>query len=170
MLVSLRKSPHTAKSNHTSNAGLSFAHWLRNSDTRWKMATVPCRRLWKLPWSPPRCLCLSSSSPSWSGTRESRWYRCLCGQANRTFAPLRTNCMLVYNFPWMWILTVGIHLVNHVLKLSLGGILPQGAHHGPELFGGDGTVAVFIKQRERLLELCKGSVGALVSGDKKHTF
>lgn len=70
----------------------------------------------------------------------------------------------------MWILTVGIHLVNHVLKLRLGGVLPQGAHHGPELFGGDGAVAVFIKQRERLLELCEGSVGALVSGDEKHAF
>lgn len=78
--------------------------------------------------------------------------------------------MLVSNFPSIWILTVSIHLVNHVLKLSLGGILPQGAHHGSELFGGDGTVTVFIKQRERLLELCKGSVGALVLGEEKHTF
>lgn len=78
--------------------------------------------------------------------------------------------MLVSNFPSIWILTVSIHLVNHVLKLSLGGILPQGAHHGPELFGGDGTVTVFIKQWERLLELCKGSVGALVLGEEKHTF
>lgn len=58
------------------------------------------------------------------------------------------------------ILTVGVHLVDHVLKLGLGGVLPQGAHHRPELLGGDGAVAVFIEQRERLLELCKGSVGA----------
>lgn len=70
----------------------------------------------------------------------------------------------------MWILTVGVHLVNHILELSLGGVLPQGAHHRPELFGGDGAVAVFIKQRERLLELCKASVGAPVLGEGTHTF
>ena len=83
---------------------------------------------------------------------------------------LQKNCTLVSSLPPMWILTVGVHLVNHVLKLGLGGILPQGAHHGPELFGGDGTITVFIKQRERLLELCKGGVGALVLGEEKHTF
>lgn len=75
--------------------------------------------------------------------------------------------MLASNFPWILVLTVGVHLVNHVLKLSLGGILPQGAHHGPQLFGGDGTITVFIKQRERLLELCKGSVGALALREAK---
>lgn len=65
----------------------------------------------------------------------------------------------------MWTLTVGVDLVDHVLEFRLGGILPQGAHHGAELFGSDGTVAVFIKQRERLLELCKARVG--VSGEEK---
>lgn len=42
---------------------------------------VPCRRLWKPLWSPPRCRCLSSSGPSWSGTQESRWFHCLCEHA-----------------------------------------------------------------------------------------
>ena len=36
---------------------------------------------WRLPWSPPRSLCLSFCGPSWWGTRGSRWcrYLCVCG-------------------------------------------------------------------------------------------
>lgn len=37
----------------------------------------PYQRLWMPPWSPPHCQCPSSSSPSLSGTRGSRWSRCL---------------------------------------------------------------------------------------------
>lgn len=38
--------------------------------------------------------------------------------------------------------TVGVDLVDHVLKLCFGGVLAEGTHDGPELFGGDGAVAV----------------------------
>lgn len=37
----------------------------------WLHPNVPCQRLWRLLWSPPHCQYLSSSWPSWSGTRES---------------------------------------------------------------------------------------------------
>jgi hypothetical protein len=34
---------------------------------------------------------------------------------------------------------VGIDLVDHILELRLGGVLPKGAHHGAQLLGGDLT-------------------------------
>ena len=53
-------------------------------------------------------------------------------------------------------LTVSIHLVDHVLQLSLRGVLTQRPHHRAQFFGGDGAVAVLVEQRERLLELWGG--------------
>lgn len=53
-------------------------------------------------------------------------------------------------------LTVRIHLVNHVLQFGLGGVLPQGPHHGAKLLGGDGPIAVLVEEGEGLLELCRG--------------
>lgn len=32
---------------------------------------------------------------------------------------------------------VSVNLVDHVLKLRLGGVLAEGAHHSAELLGGD---------------------------------
>lgn len=49
--------------------------------------------------------------------------------------------------------TVSIHFIDHVLQLCLGGVLPQGPHHRPQLLGGDGAVAILVEQGERLLEL-----------------
>lgn len=43
-------------------------------------------------------------------------------------------------------LTVSIHLVDHVLQLGLCGVLTQRAHDCAQLFGGDGTVPIFVKE------------------------
>jgi len=51
--------------------------------------------------------------------------------------------------------TVSVDLVDHVLKLGLGGVLSQGAHDGSQLLGGDCAITVFVKQGERLLKLWK---------------
>ena len=37
---------------------------------------------------------------------------------------------------------VAVHLGDHVLQLRLRGVLPEGAHHGPELLGCDATCQV----------------------------
>mmetsp|Transcript_5766 Transcript_5766/g.11783 ORF Transcript_5766/g.11783 Transcript_5766/m.11783 type:complete len:206 (+) Transcript_5766:195-812(+) len=58
---------------------------------------------------------------------------------------------------------VGIDLVDHVLKLGLGGVLAEGAHHGAKLLGGNGAVAILIEEGERLLELSNLLVGKLIS-------
>merc|ERR1711998_665155 len=55
---------------------------------------------------------------------------------------------------------VSIDFVDHVLELSLGGVLPEGAHHSPQLLGGDGAVAILVEKGEGLFEfgdlfLCK---------------
>ena len=47
-----------------------------------------------------------------------------------------------------------VNLVDHVLQFSLGGVLIQRSHHGSQLFGGDGAIAILVEQREGLLELC----------------
>merc|ERR1719211_160116 len=49
---------------------------------------------------------------------------------------------------------VGVDFVDHVLQLSLCGILPKRPHHGAKLLGGDGSVTILVEQGERLLELC----------------
>lgn len=43
------------------------------------------------------------------------------------------------------ILTVSVHLVDHVLQLGLCGVLAQRPHDGTELFGGDGAVAILVE-------------------------
>lgn len=43
-------------------------------------------------------------------------------------------------------LTVSIHLIDHVLEFSLGGVLSQRAHDSSELFGGDGAISVLVEQ------------------------
>mmetsp|Transcript_7993 Transcript_7993/g.18713 ORF Transcript_7993/g.18713 Transcript_7993/m.18713 type:complete len:210 (+) Transcript_7993:141-770(+) len=48
---------------------------------------------------------------------------------------------------------VSVDLVDHVLQLSLGRVLAERAHHGAELLGGDGAIAVLVEQGEGLLEL-----------------
>lgn len=49
--------------------------------------------------------------------------------------------------------TIGVHLVDHVLELSFGGILSQWAHDCAQFLGRDSAIAVLIEQRKRLLEL-----------------
>ena len=53
----------------------------------------------------------------------------------------------------------GIRLVDHVLELSLGRVLAEGPHHGAELLGGDGTIAVLVEEGESLA----------ISGSSPHT-
>lgn len=40
-------------------------------------------------------------------------------------------------------ISVGVHFVDHVLKLSFGGILTQWSHDSSKLFCGDGTITVW---------------------------
>mmetsp|Transcript_26522 Transcript_26522/g.70382 ORF Transcript_26522/g.70382 Transcript_26522/m.70382 type:complete len:204 (-) Transcript_26522:20-631(-) len=62
---------------------------------------------------------------------------------------------------------IGIHFVDHVLELRLGGVLPQGAHHRAQLLRGDGAIAVLVKKREGLLELGDLLLGELVRHDAR---
>merc|ERR1719389_794181 len=48
---------------------------------------------------------------------------------------------------------IGIDLVDHVLELSLGGVLAEGAHDSSKLLGGDGAIAILVEKGEGLLEL-----------------
>lgn len=50
---------------------------------------------------------------------------------------------------------VSIHFVDHVLKVSLGRVLAEGAHDCAELLGGDGAIAILIEQGEGLCETVK---------------
>ena len=43
-------------------------------------------------------------------------------------------------------LTVGVDLVDHVLKFCFCGVLSEGAHDGAQLFGGDGAITVLVEQ------------------------
>jgi len=52
----------------------------------------------------------------------------------------------------MNIFTVCVDLIDHVLQLSLCGILTQGPHDCSQLFGGDCTVAILVEQGKCLLE------------------
>merc|ERR1719238_1646969 len=62
---------------------------------------------------------------------------------------------------------VGVDLVNHVLELSLCGILPEGAHDGSQLLGGDGAIAVLVEEGESLLELGNLFLSKLIGLKKK---
>lgn len=42
-------------------------------------------------------------------------------------------------------LTVSVHLIDHVLKFSLCGVLSQRPHDGAKFFGGDGAVAILVE-------------------------
>jgi len=55
-----------------------------------------------------------------------------------------------------------VNLVDHVLELGLRGVLTEGAHDGAQLLRRDRTIAVFVKERERLLEFSDLLVGQLV--------
>ena len=59
---------------------------------------------------------------------------------------------------------VDIDLVDHVLELGLGRVLAEGAHDGAKLLGGDGAIAILVKEGEGLLELGNLFFGELVSG------
>ena len=43
----------------------------------------------------------------------------------------------------MDVATTVAHLIDHVLQLSLGGILSERAHHGTQLLRGDRSIAVY---------------------------
>jgi hypothetical protein len=58
---------------------------------------------------------------------------------------------------------ISIHLVDHVSELSIGGVLAKRSHHSSELFRGDGSVSVFVEQREGLLELSDLFFSQLIS-------
>lgn len=45
----------------------------------------------------------------------------------------------------MSLLTVSIHLIDHVLKFGLCGILAERPHDSAKLFGGDGAVAILVE-------------------------
>ena len=42
---------------------------------------------------------------------------------------------------------VHVDLVDHVLQLRLGGVLPERAHDGAEFLGGDGAIAIWGRMR-----------------------
>ena len=47
---------------------------------------------------------------------------------------------------------VSVSVVDQLLELLLGGIVPQRPHHGPQLLGGDRSVAVLVEHHEGLLK------------------
>jgi len=49
--------------------------------------------------------------------------------------------------------TIGVDLIDHILQLSLGGVLTERSHHGTELLCGDVAIIVLVEKRERFLEL-----------------
>ena len=40
---------------------------------------------------------------------------------------------------------ISIYLIYYVLQLSLGRVLSQGPHDGPQLLGGDSSVAILVE-------------------------
>jgi len=58
-------------------------------------------------------------------------------------------------------IAISVNLVDHVLQLSLGGVLSQRPHDGSELLGGDRAIAILVEEGERLLELGNLLVGKL---------
>lgn len=53
------------------------------------------------------------------------------------------------------VLTISIHLIDHILQLCLCGILSQRAHDSPQFFGGDGPITIFVKEWKCLFEFCR---------------
>merc|ERR1719198_274986 len=60
-------------------------------------------------------------------------------------------------------ITIGVHFVDHILKLGFSWVLAQGAHDCAKLLGGDSAVAVFVEKRKGFLELGDLLLGQLVS-------
>jgi hypothetical protein len=50
------------------------------------------------------------------------------------------------------------YLVNHVLELSLGGVLAEGAHHSAQLLGGDGAVTILRKRGDQKKKRKKNNI------------
>lgn len=46
---------------------------------------------------------------------------------------------------WIKLLTVSVHLVDHVLQLGLCGVLAQRPHDGAKLFGGDCAITILVE-------------------------
>merc|ERR1719189_1223662 len=59
-------------------------------------------------------------------------------------------------------ITICVDLIDHVLELSLGGVLSQRPHHSAQLFRGDCAIAILVEERESLLELSNLLLGKLV--------
>merc|ERR1719456_2060168 len=57
---------------------------------------------------------------------------------------------------------IRIDLIDHVLQLSLSGVLAQRAHHRAKLLGRNGAIAILVEEREGLLELSNLLLGELV--------
>merc|ERR1712224_427914 len=49
--------------------------------------------------------------------------------------------------------TIGIDLIDHILKLSLSWVLTKRSHNSTELLGGNGTITILIEKGESFLEL-----------------
>merc|ERR1719512_564364 len=65
-------------------------------------------------------------------------------------------------------IAVRVHLVDHVLELSLRWVLSQRSHHCTQLLGCDGAIAILVKKRECLLELSNLLLSELVGhGSRK---
>jgi len=52
------------------------------------------------------------------------------------------------------LLTISINFIDHVLQFCLCWILTQWPHNSTQLLCRNGAITIFVKQRERLFELC----------------
>lgn len=60
----------------------------------------------------------------------------------------------------MFLITIFIHLVNHLLELICGGILTQHPHHLAQLFGADTAVLrILDKDVKCSPEFCNNTTG-----------
>lgn len=112
---------------------------------------LPYQRHGMLLWSPPRCLCPSSSSPSWSGTLGSLSSHFLCTKRMHLDKPQ----LLPLNTQDVDVLTISVHFIDHVLQLSLRRVLSERAHDSTQLFSCDGAITVLVKEWESLFEFCR---------------
>ena len=58
---------------------------------------------------------------------------------------------------------ISVHLVDHVLELSLSGVLAEGTHHSTQFLGSDGAITILVKQGEGLLEFSNLFLSQLIS-------
>ena len=61
------------------------------------------------------------------------------------------------------------HLIDHVLQLSLRGVLTERTHHGSQLLGRDRAITILVEQGEGLLELSNLLLGKLVCSFTQHS-